>query len=100
MCERVICAPTTNKCWWRLLTTANIQDLRFHDLRHESASMLSERGMNAMKMRDHWTQKSTDAQAPHPLQASKIDDPVSDLGLPRTDGNRERAGLKVSIGLC
>lgn len=36
--------------WRRAVKKANIADLRFHDLRHESASRLFERGLNPMEV--------------------------------------------------
>ena len=36
--------------WARLIKKAGITDLRFHDLRHEAASRLSERGMDILRI--------------------------------------------------
>ena len=75
-----------------MLETANVQDLRFHDLRHEAASRLSERGMNAMKIAAITGHKSL--QMLKRYTHFKIDDLVNDLD--RTDRNREPARLSVA----
>lgn len=38
-----------NKTWTRACTRAGIEDLRFHDLRHEAVSRLFEKGLNPME---------------------------------------------------
>lgn len=45
------CGPeSVHNIWARLIKNARIKDLRFHDLRHEAASRLSDRGMDILRI--------------------------------------------------
>jgi len=48
-CKTCFCAPVTDvafrQAWDRLRTRANINDLTFHDLRHEAISRMFDNGM-------------------------------------------------------
>ena len=57
-------SPSTLVNWWnQLLTDCGIEDLRWHDLRHEGTSRLFERGLSTaevMSITGHSTQEMVD----------------------------------------
>jgi len=52
--ERQFVFPTTasaiKQAWRRLMIRSNVQDLRFHDLRHEAISLFFEKGLNVAEV--------------------------------------------------